>query len=434
MATNQILHSLNTRIDGLEQTLTQERLVFSEQQEKSEKAFDNLEKELNDLRVRFGELKGGTDRVNLVLALLSIVLTVMIVLGGISLFKYRKFETVRQDVYDILGDVFQAQLADGIDQLIMVSPPNEQQRLANRINRTQKQLANVGVNSEEFKKQSELAIVLDLVLTNKADQALGKIDEVIQHSDGDSFVHARALALKGYLIILRDRRQCRDPDSLSRLLQRALDEDGRVAIAYNAMALCRLNEALTYRGQKDWQNYGRTMQDSVNYYRTAFELKPTATSKFRFVNNQVSAHCELFEASLKDGYPEKEFLKVTGYEDVAAFFDGSMTQLDLAKSLNSSSPAWRETKAELLSLRSSYGDGDHWTEAKRLYLEAITFGLYDKFDSCVDAFKYFIEDSYLGKLRCDKDIFSAIEKRFPNDGCVQARQALEQKTLAELCK
>jgi len=433
MADNQIPNSLTARIDELEKSLTQERQEFRDRQEKSEKSFDNLERELSDLKVKFSGLKGRTEVINGVFALLSLVFTLMSVLGVISLFKYRNFETVRQDVYDILGDVFQAQLADGIDQLIMVSPPNEQQRLANRINRMQKQLANVGVNSEEFKSQSELATVLDLVLTNKADQALGKIDEVIQHSDGDSFVHARASALKAYLIILRDGRRCRDPAFLSRLLQTALQEDGRVAIAYNAMALCKLEEASTYRGQKNWRRYGPTMQDSVNYYRTAFELKPTATSKFRFVNNQVSAHCELFEA-LKDGYPEKEFLKATGYENVTAFFDGSITQLDLAMSLNSSSPAWRETKAELLSLRSTYGDGDHWSEAKSLYLEAINFGLYEKFDSCAKALNYFLQDSYLGKLRCDKDILSAIEQKFPYESCVQARQGLDQKALGDLCR
>jgi len=426
--TNRTLNSLHARLDALENNIAREHELFREKQEKLQKSYEGLARELS-------ELKGGTDRVNLVLTLLSIGLVLMIALGGLNLIRYQRFEVVKHDVYDILGDVFQRELADTIDQLIMVSPPPEQQRMANRIQLAKEQLAIVGVDSEEFKRQSSLATALDLVLTNKPDEALAHIELVIQRSGEDSFVQARALALKAYVTILKDGRVCRDPKSLVDLLKRALEKDSRIAIAYNALALCREAEALNARDQsvKDWGKFSSKMQESINYYQTAFELKPTAQSKFRFVNNQVWAHCELYEANRKYGYPDREFLKQTRYTDAESFFAGSLSQLDLAQSLSSKNPAWRETKAELLALKSTYGTENLWLEAKTLYLEAIQFGLFDKFATCQEALNYFIGDSLLGKLRCDKEIWAAIERKYSAGECIQTHK-IDKTLLINLCK
>jgi hypothetical protein len=423
--TNISLNSLKAKLETLENKIATERRELGEEQAKLQKSHEGLSKELSELKGGIVHANYAFTAVSLLFAALSIGLAVLIGITGSNLIQYQKFETVRRDAYDILVDVFQHQLADAIDQLTLVSPPTEQERLANDISRTQKRLMNLGADSDGFKRRSDLADGLDLILRQRIDEALKKLDEIIKYSVDDSFVQSRALALKVYTIILKDKREC-ESSEIPQLLKRALEKDSQVAIVYNAMGICTQHKASEMSAKaplsvEGWKTYADYMQKSIDYYKIASEIKPTVQSKYRAINNVVWANCNMFEATLKHGFPTEIFTDVTGYSANNAFLTDSLKQLLLAETLDPKSLLAPETRAELLCL-GAYSEKDDkraeekWSSAKTLYLRLIEQGLYTGY-SCKEAVVTLRNDTLLGKLVDDEDILKAIRGTYPVWAC-----------------
>lgn len=402
-----------------EVNLVEERIQSSEFQTLSAQV-EKLQTSHTDLAARLSELKGGITVVSLVFGAISLFFVVLSGLAGYNIYKYQTFEAIRAEESEFFVDLFQKTLEETIDRVPFVNSGEERSYRINELTDIQTRINGLGLTSSRLINRSNLAEATILVLEQKDQEASLKLEVLKKRTEhSDPFVHSRALTLQA-VILVRPKRDCSKP-RIKQLVTEAVKEDNELASAYNIWGLCLTNEAVQMAksaSEEDWVSAVNTLREGVKFYDLSFDLKPTAWSLSKSVNNKIWAYMVFFQTALGNDSRMKQILAMTNHRDFEHFVDDSLAQLKLCKTLSHNQAVWWETEAELHGLRNAHYEGQNnmilaeaaLVTGKKEYRIAISNGLFADKRDVNEALEYFRDDSLLGKIRDDPEILELIRK------------------------